>query len=120
MGSIDDITAIFGGIWSTPGVGNQPVITLIRWRVVEVTGGQGQGERHLVGYCPENYEGRVSTAITSFDAATMQFTTKSGRVYQLLGASGYDSDGEYVWERWSVVNGVTGDRDVSCEFISRG
>lgn len=124
MANLDEIMAIFGkaifdGIWGTPGVGDQPVINLIRWRVVEVTCGRNEGDRHLVGYCPENCEGRVSTAITSFDTATMQCTTKSGRLYQLLGESGYDSDGEYVWRGWSTVNGVMDQRDVSFEFTSK-
>lgn len=116
MANLEDIATIFGGIWRTPGVGDQPVINLIRWRVLEATCGQHKGERHLVGYCPENFEGRVSTAIMSFDATTMQIATKSGRAYQLLGGSGYDSDGEYVWRKWSMVNGVTDYRDVSFEF----
>lgn len=118
MTEFDDITQIFGGIWRTPGVGDQPAINLIRWRVVEVTCGQHQGARHLVGYCPENCEGRVSTAIMSFDAVAMQLTTKSGRVYQLLGEPGYDCDGEHVWRAWSAVNGVTAGRDVTLEFTS--
>jgi hypothetical protein len=52
-----------GGIWSTPGVDQQPSLTLIRWRVFEVTDGPHQGNRYVVGYCPENLEGRASTAI---------------------------------------------------------
>jgi len=115
MTKLDEITAIFGGIWRTPGVTDQPVITLIRWRVFEIQVGSRKGERHLVGYNQEDWEGRVSTAIVSIDVAAMQCATKSGRVYKLVGPSGYDADGDYVWRAWARVNCVSGERDVSSE-----
>ncbi len=48
-------------IWKTPGVNVQPSLAIIRWRVLEITEGEGKGSRHIVGYCVNNYEGRVST-----------------------------------------------------------
>lgn len=105
-----------GGIWSTPGVSEQPSLTLIRWRVFEVTEGAHQGNRHIVGYCLENHEGRASTAIVSFDPATGRCVTRSGRVYQLSGPACFDGDGDYVWRWWSQANGFQPERDVSSEY----
>jgi len=84
---------IFGGIWATPDVSYQPMITLIRWSIMETT----IGERYFVGYNIDDREGRVSTPIQSFNPKTLQGITKSGRVYQLVGESSYDSDGSWVW-----------------------
>ena len=111
-----ELRAIFGGIWGTPGIAEQPSITLVRWRVLEVTEGPRVGERHLVGYNEEDWEGRVSTAIMSFDATTKLCITKSGRVYKLVGPACYDADGDYVWRWWAKVNEITDEIDVSSEY----
>ncbi|WP_051293167.1 hypothetical protein [Citrifermentans bremense] len=111
-----ELRAIFGGIWGTPGITEQPCITLVRWRVLEVTEGPLAGERHLVGYNEAGWEGRVSTAIMSFDATTKECVTKSGRVYKLVGPACHDADGDYVWRRWAKANLATDEIDVSAEF----
>jgi len=98
-------------IWRTTPVTKQPSITLIRWCVFELE----DGDRHFVGYCPENREGRVSSRIAEFDPATMQGVTRSGRVYRLLGPSGYDADAAYVWNCWKAGYKIEGERDVSAD-----
>lgn len=101
-------------VWEVASVEEQPSLTLLSWRVVEIEA----GTRHFMGYCPENQEGRVSTAIVSFDPATGKGITVSGRVYQLLGYPGADRDADYVWHTWCRVNSVTSFVDVTDEVVS--
>lgn len=85
-------------IWRTPSVDSQPILTLVRWRVLQIVEGPSTGEQHLCGYCLENGEGRCSTAIVSIDQESRSCTTSSGRVYKLRGRPAYDADGDYVWQ----------------------
>jgi hypothetical protein len=96
-------------MWNVKGVDGEPEIVLVRWRVLETD----SGDRHLVGAREDDFTGRVSTAITTFDPSRMVATTQSGRTYQLRGAPGYNADAEYVWERWCRVNGVRISSDVT-------
>ena len=96
-------------MWKVEGVNGEPEIALIRWRILETE----SGDRHLVGAREDDFTGRVSTAITSFDPSRMMVTTRSGRTYQLLGAPGYNADAQYVWEQWCVGNGVRKSSDVT-------
>ncbi|QXE85510.1 MULTISPECIES: hypothetical protein [Geomonas] len=104
---------IIGGFWKTPSVAEQPEVVIERWRILEVIEGPCAGERHIVGYNRYDFEGRVSTAIVSYDPETRKCVTRSGRVYVLTGRSGYDADGDYVWGAWCRVNGVAAQVDVS-------
>jgi hypothetical protein len=63
-------------IWTTRPVDAQPSLTLVRWRIFQ----SERNELHFVGYCPENYEGRVSSAIQNFDPVTQRGVTQSGRI----------------------------------------
>ena len=87
-------------IWKATSVMQTPQLKLVRWRVYE---GE-DGARHFVGYNITEGEGRVSSAVTSFDPATRRGVTASGRVYALVGPAGYDADAEYVWRGWLTVN----------------
>lgn len=100
-----------GGIWTTPSVDEQPSLTLVRWQVMQLP----TGERHFVGLAVENREGRVSTAVSTFDAASLRGITKSGRVYQLSGRPGHDGDAEYVWRAWARINQATEWADATAE-----
>ncbi|BEH39280.1 hypothetical protein GTC3P0254_13980 [Burkholderia pseudomallei] len=57
--------------------------------------------------------GRVSSPIVTFDPVTLQGTTQSGRVYELVGRKGWSLDGEYIWKRWCELNEVTSYTDVT-------
>ena len=57
-----------------------------------------------MGYALEAREGRVSSADKSFDINQLRATTRKGRVYQLSGVPGVDSDAEYVWRLWASIN----------------
>jgi len=101
-----------GGMWVVPGVNEEPVVTLSRWTVRELS---STGTRHFVGYNMVENEGRVSSAIVDYDTETKMGTTSSGRVYELYGQPGYNGDAEYVWERWSKGAEY---KDVTDEYYS--
>lgn len=90
-------------IWKTLGVQQQPCLTLVRWRIVEITSDLPliKGQRHIIGYCVENHEGRCSTAIIDVDRENKICRTRSGRIYKLDGPPGFDRDGQYVWQTWT-------------------
>jgi hypothetical protein len=96
-------------VWETTPLNQQPDITLRSWQVLEAP----NGERHLVGYCVENSEGRASSAVEHIHPATLVAQTRSGRRYQLRGRPGHDSDAEYVWRAYMSVNGITAFTDVT-------
>lgn len=101
-------------IWKTKPVDDQPSLTLVRWRIFR----SDRDENHFVGYCEENLEGRVSSAIQQFDPLTMRGVTQSGRVYELSGAPGFDSDALYVWDTWLRINRVPFCTDITDEVLS--
>lgn len=105
--------SIRSSLWETPPVSDQSSITLTRWSVKETH----TGERHFVGYNLEDCEGRVSTAIRSFDQTTGFGITESGRVYRLVGPPGYDPDGDWVWTHWASSRKVDW-QDVTDEFTT--
>lgn len=94
----------------------QPLVTLERWRVRETRSGQ----RHFVGYCVENKEVRVSSAIQSFDSDTAVGVTSSGRRYLLSGSPCFDGEAKRVWEELAGQYGSGETKDVSMEFMAPG
>ncbi|MEM5329549.1 hypothetical protein VSR34_23575 [Paraburkholderia sp. JHI2823] len=74
-----------------PGEGSETVY-LERWSIRE----SANGERRFVGYSRETRDGRVSTPVVELDAEARRGRTASGRIYHLVGPSGWSSDGEYV------------------------
>ena len=94
----------------------QPLVTLERWRVRETMSGQ----RHFVGYCVENKEARVSSAIQSFDRDTAVGVTSSGRRYLLSGSPCFDGEARRFWEELSGQHGISETKDVSMEFMAPG
>lgn len=103
-------------VWSATPVDEVPELVLSSWAIMEVSDGETV-TRHFAGYNETEGEGRASSAIVTFDAATMKGVTSSGRVYQLRGDPGLRGDGLYVWGRWERINGVTESRDVSQEVL---
>lgn len=105
-------------IWNTTTVLQTPEINLNSWRVFEVSGDSSPKiTRHFVGYNSTEQEGRVSSAVVTFDAAEARGVTASGRVYQLCGANGFNPDADYVWQHWKNVNHVTQETDVTNEIL---
>ncbi len=100
---------VFGGIWETATVDEQPELTLTAWSVRQLP----SGDRHFVGWCQENREGRVSSVVEQFDPKTKLGRTRSGRVYKLAGHAGHDGDAEYVWRAWLRINDGSSWTDVT-------
>lgn len=108
-------SCIFGGIWSTPGSEEQPVLTIRNWRVIELLDGKYKGERRISGYVDQNEEGRLSTPITRVDREKKEITTCSGRVYKLSGPPGCNEDAEYILNTFLRAAKTTSIKDVSNE-----
>lgn len=90
------------------------IIWLKNWSIRE----SAEGSRHFVGYSQETRNGRVSTKIVHLERATRTAQTLSGRIYQLVGRSGYNADAEYVFN--TVAKGIGNGkpwRDVTAELI---
>lgn len=98
-------------IWRLTPVTEMPNSTLAAWRVLETD----TGARHLCGYASREREGRVTSAVVTFDPARSSATTSSGRVYRLVGRPGHDADAEYVLQRWLAVNAPRTITDVTDE-----
>lgn len=107
---------IDSSVWNTAPVSDQPEITLRNWTAYATD----LGTIHLVGYNVTDYEGRTSTAVVNFDKETMRAVTASGRVYQLEGPPGYDSDGHWVWGTYQRVNKINSYTNVSDQFYDKG
>ena len=110
----DDISSlrllgIIGGLTQQPTLSDQPESTLVRWKALQLRG----GAIHLVGYCLESCEGRVSTPVVTMDVSTRRCTTASGRVYQVEGQPGEDRNAAWVWEQVKSANGISDEIDVS-------
>lgn len=103
-----------GGVWGTAPITEQPELTIESWSVRQLP----DGDRHFVVWCKENREGRVSSAIVEFDARTRRGRSASGRVYELSGPPGRDSDAEYVWQSWLRINDESEWTDVSAEVTA--
>lgn len=102
-------------VWATIPVEDQPTLTLHRWRVMQLT----DETVHLVGYCVENREGRVSSTVDAIDATNLRARTETGRIYLLDGPPGNDTDAEYVWQRWTRLYGITEWRDITATVYLR-
>jgi hypothetical protein len=96
-----------------PGEGPE-IVHLLHWSIREFD----NGKRFFVGFSRDTRDGRVSTAIAELDAVARTARTASGRIYQLVGLSGYSSDGEYVFSRVAEIIGEGGAWcDVTAELI---
>lgn len=82
-------------------VDDQPSITLVRWRVIELCE-EGYKSRYLNGYCKENTTGRISSAIVLFNEERMVCVTMSGRIYRLEGPPCFDPDADFILGIWSA------------------
>lgn len=96
-------------IWKPRPASELPKIPLSRWRIFETE----DGSRHFVGVDMFDSSGRVSSPIVAFDPATLQGTTHTGRVYELVGKAGWSGDVEYVWKRWCEMYDVTSYTDIT-------
>jgi len=103
-------------IWRIAPVSQDPNVSLSNWRILETA----DGSRHFVGADRLDQTGRVSSAVFAFDPSALRGATRSGRVYQLIGHSGWDENAQYVWERWCKANDVTSYIDVTEQLLAGG
>ncbi len=89
-------------IWRTRPLGEHPRVMLVSWRIIQTA----DGRRHFNGYDPENYEGRVSNVIRSFDCETMSGLSTTGRIYNLVGPSRFNMDAETVLQAWCSIHQI--------------
>jgi hypothetical protein len=92
-------------------------VALHQWRVIETVTRDGTRSRHILGQESSNELGRASTAIISFDSATMTATTRSGRHYMLEGPPGNSNLGKGAWEKWLNDHQVVSETDVTKEYL---
>jgi hypothetical protein len=103
-------------IWKPADVTQEPNTTLTQWRIYRVKGDfHGTGDTiHFVGYA--GYEGRVCSAVQTFDVKSRKGVTGSGRVYLLSGDPGYNGDAMYVWGRWLAMNANPEVEDITLTY----
>jgi hypothetical protein len=106
-------------VWNVASVADEPDTKLTQWRIFSIRGGKGGDKEtvHFVGYTEGWHgEGRVCSAVQTFDGATRKGVTKSGRIYELVGDPGYNSDAMYVWARWLSINGDPDVEDITDSY----
>ena len=101
-------------VWGIGSIEEEPQVEIIAWRIMQTE----KGTRHFVGCDPRDRSGRVSSAIQEFDPVARVGRTRSGRVYQLRGDSGFNANAEYVWGRWCEYNRVVTSEDVTASALA--
>ncbi len=104
IGSLEEISNLLSSVpnvWQVTSIDNEPEVKLARWSIKKMKEGNFFVGDHI------GHSGRVSTKIVQFDEEKKRGITESGRVYELVGAEGYSSNGEYVWEYYKKINGLT-------------
>lgn len=105
---------VAGGVYRP---GPETRVTIDNWSVREVTIND-QITRHLCGTVAG--EGRVCSPIQDFDSQKMEFTTRSGKVYEAIGWPRVgQTDAEFVWSKWCSLNGIKNHEydDVTKEYV---
>lgn len=99
-------------IYIPESVNEIPVEAVCPWKIYEVD----DGKHHLVGHCLRTNDGRASSSIQKFDPKKRTITTRSGRIYQLIGNPGSTTDSRYVWETFKQMNNIKNTKDVSKQY----
>jgi len=107
-------------VWNVDDLESEPAVLIRGWAVYQVRGVYEDGpSRHFVGTRARGSSGRVSSGIESFDMTTRRGTTRSGRVYQLLGSPGTGMAADYVWDSFCAVNNASEVVDVTGDYLPR-
>lgn len=113
MKMINEILA--SSVWNVESIEDQPEVVLTQWKIMEASYADGTKTRHIIGYEPRFYQGRVSSAIKSIDLTSQKIFTASGRCYEFAGEPGNNSDALYVWGTWKYINKVVSEVDVTSD-----
>jgi len=90
-------------VWKSPPVELQRIVFLSCWQVMETD----EGSRYFIGYSMETMSGRASIHIVKFDPETRRGVTGSGRIYELVGESGVDTEANHLWAVTCAQVGTT-------------
>jgi len=106
-------------VWEVLPVTDEPYTRLTEWQIfsVEPVVAGSPSTIHFVGYA--GHEGRVCSAIQVFDITTRKGVTRSGRIYELAGEPGYNSDAIYVWNQWLLINGNPQIENISEKYLGK-
>jgi hypothetical protein len=107
-------------VWALDSVESFPEDQVTSWRVYElqVKGLEGK-TRHLVSYSLLERCGKVSSPLQEVKLGPIDrlyFTTRSERVYTVLGRPGTNNDAEYTFRKWKRMNQATDETDVTSEY----
>ena len=105
---------VSGGVYRP---GPETRVMIDNWSVREIMMG-AEKTRHLCGTV--GGEGRVCSPIQDFDKQSMEFTTRSGKIYETIGwPSSGNNEAEFVWSKWCAINGISNHEyeDVTKEYI---
>jgi len=91
-------------------------VTLTCWALILTE----RCEVHIAGYDMSAEEGRVSSALASFDVAAQTALTRRGRDYTLTGEPGLNGDALYVLEGWLALNLVPSWVDCTADVMTAG
>lgn len=106
-------------LWQISPVSDEPHTSLMNWRVFEVELNEGGPHSiHIVGYAWRYREGRVTSAIQTFDPQRLVAVSASGRIYELSGEPGYRRAAEYVWQEWLGATQARLVGEVTQDFVS--
>lgn len=95
----------------------EPDVYLSRWRIFE----SDDGLKRLVGYDSVD-QGRVSSALVTFNQKTMHVQTSDGLTYRLLGEPGFFWDVIDTWDIWfhAITRGEGGAvKDVTEQMLAK-
>ena len=86
-------------LWECRPVLERPSVTLREWSIKQLS----DGTAVIVGTDEVDGSGRVSSPIKVLDEENGHVLTESGRVYRLVGPTGYSAEGAYVWDRYKQL-----------------
>lgn len=84
--------------WTIGRIEGETQKSLEAWTVFDVPsrGASGLWTRHFIGFVRESGKGQVSSPVMVFDPERRMGRTESGRIYQLAGYPGGNSDALYA------------------------
>ena len=99
-------------------ISKHPDDNITNWSVREVQlSGESERTQHIVGYIFLECSVRVTSEIVTFDQEQMLVQTGIGRIYHLKGEPGTTRNGDYAWDRWSMINDAKGEVDVTDQYF---
>jgi hypothetical protein len=101
-------------------VKDQPEVDIVIWSIHRVSFHNENEAVHLLTGFVLDKKWRVTTAIQHFDSDNKKITTRSGRVYNLIGRPGNkDAELELAWQAWKMTTNVSSDVDVTDEYATK-